>query len=104
MGGREQDGAKPRDSWVSVDLVSLADSTASYKSLDKGGQTRPPVVPLNQVNSAEITAMSSPESSIGTIPDPVKLVLEHRDGSCSKEHCPGTSNPCRLHRERERYA
>ena len=42
-----------------VDLVGLASSTASHKSLDKGGQTRPPVVALNQVNSAEISAMSS---------------------------------------------
>jgi len=38
VGGRGSDGAKPRDSWVCVDLVGLASSTASHKSLDKGGQ------------------------------------------------------------------
>ena len=59
MGGRGQDRTNPGDGGVSVDLVGLASGTASYKSVDKGGQTRPSVVMLNQVNSAEITAMSS---------------------------------------------
>jgi len=44
---------------VSVYLVGLASSTASHKSVDEGGQTGPPVVTLNQVNGAEITAMAS---------------------------------------------
>ena len=37
MGGGEQDGTEPRDSQVSVNLVSLASDTASYKSANKGG-------------------------------------------------------------------
>jgi len=44
---------------MGVDLVGLARSTASHKLLDKGGKTRPPIVTLNQVNSAEISAMAS---------------------------------------------
>jgi len=58
-GGRGGDGAKPRDSQVSINLVSLASGIASYKSMDKGGQTGPPVVTLNQVNGVEVTAMFS---------------------------------------------
>jgi len=55
-GGR--DGAEPRDSRVYVNLVGLTSSTASHKLLDKGGQTGPPVVALNQMNSAEVSTMS----------------------------------------------
>jgi len=57
--GRGSDQAELRDSWVCVNLVGLASSTASHESADKGGQTGPPVVTLNQVNSAEISAMAS---------------------------------------------
>jgi len=44
---------------VSVDLVGLASCTASHKLSDEGGKTRPPIVTLNQVNGAEISAMAS---------------------------------------------
>ena len=56
--GGGQDRSEPWDSQVGVNLVSLASGTAGDKSGDKGGQTRPPIVMLNQVNSAEITAMA----------------------------------------------
>jgi len=49
---------------MSVDLVGLASSTASHESANKGGQSRPPVVALNQVNGAEITAMASCRGSM----------------------------------------
>jgi len=35
--GRGGDEAESRDSWVSVDLIGLASSTASHKSVNKGG-------------------------------------------------------------------
>ena len=44
---------------MSVYLVGLANSTASHKLVNEGGKSGPPVVTLNQVNGAEITAMSS---------------------------------------------
>jgi len=43
-GGGGRDGAEPRDSRVSVNLVGLASSTASHKSANKGGKTGPPVL------------------------------------------------------------
>jgi len=49
---------------VSVNLVGLASSTASHKLANKGGQTRPPVVVLNQVNGAEISAMASHRGAV----------------------------------------
>jgi len=63
-GGGERDRAKPRDSWVSVNLVGLASNAASHKLVNKGGKTRPPVVALNQVNGAEITAMASHQGAV----------------------------------------
>jgi len=57
--GRGGNWTKPRDSGVSVNLVGLASSAASHKSVNKGGETGPPVVVLNQVNGAEISAVSS---------------------------------------------
>jgi len=63
-GGGGQDGTEPRDSWVCVDLVGLASSAASHKSPDKGGKIRPPVVALNQVNSAEVSTMSPCQGAV----------------------------------------
>ena len=57
-GGGRGDGTKPRNSRVSVNLVGLASSAASHKLVNKGGKSRPPVVALNQVNGAEITAVA----------------------------------------------
>ena len=63
-GGGGRDRVKPRDSQVSVNLVGLASSAASHESLDKGGQTGPPVVTLNQVNGVEISAMASRQGAV----------------------------------------
>jgi len=64
VGGGGRDRAKPRDSQVSVNLVGLASSTASHKSVNKGGKTGPPIVALNQVNGVEISAMASHRGAV----------------------------------------
>ena len=49
---------------MDVNFVGLASSAASHKLADKGGQTRPPIVMLNQMNGAEISAMSSRQGAV----------------------------------------
>jgi len=56
VGDEGRNGAKPRNSQVSVDLVGLASSAASHKLANEGGKTRPPVVALNQVNGVDVTS------------------------------------------------